>query len=190
VPPPPLAVPEPPVAAVVPPPPLAAPEPPVAAVVPPPPLAAPEALVPPPPVEFDVTGLAWDPRIHTGTRTRNADGRWRQRRGVEDPAFVAAVETELRERYPAPPESAAPPVPASAAPPESAAPPVPASASAVTFADLLSRLASLVEAGKVSREEIEASVTSLGAPTLLAIAGMPELIPQACAALDALAARP
>ena len=43
----------------------------------------------------DKHGLPWDERIHSGTRVKNADGSWRQRRGV-DPENVKTVENELR----------------------------------------------------------------------------------------------
>ncbi len=46
---------------------------------------------------LDVEGLPWDARIHGKTKTRNQDGSWRKRRGVDD-AAVAAVEAELRAR--------------------------------------------------------------------------------------------
>lgn len=50
---------------------------------------------------FDVTGLAWDERIHAASKTATQDGKWRKKKGVE-PAVFAAVEAELRARYAAP----------------------------------------------------------------------------------------
>lgn len=74
--------------------------------VPPPPVpTAPVPAVPPAPApaapraengELDKDGLPWDARIHSGSRVKNADGTWRQRRGVNDPAMVKRVEEELR----------------------------------------------------------------------------------------------
>lgn len=50
-------------------------------------------------VELDKNGLPWDARIHAkaagGGGTKNADGTWRTKRGV-DPALVATVSEELR----------------------------------------------------------------------------------------------
>ena len=47
------------------------------------------------PVERDTDGLPWDARIHAGTRGRNTDGRWKARKGLNDPAMVARVKAEL-----------------------------------------------------------------------------------------------
>ena len=76
------------------------PLPPTVASVPAPPSTVPE--VPAAPLtsassgELDIKGLPWDERIHAGTKAKNADGSWRQRRGLNDPALVARVEAELR----------------------------------------------------------------------------------------------
>jgi hypothetical protein len=59
------------------------------------------------PVELDGAGLPWDARIHSGTPTKNANGLWRMRRGVDNPT-IEAVEMELRANYPAPVKAAAP----------------------------------------------------------------------------------
>ncbi len=53
----------------------------------------PTAATPP---ERDSTGLPWDARIHGSTKSTNADGTWRQKRGLNDPALKARVEAELR----------------------------------------------------------------------------------------------
>lgn len=104
----------------------------VTPIVPAPPVpSAPAAAVPPAsatptsPAELDKNGLPWDARIHSGTKARNADGSWRQRRGLNDPALIARVEGELRALAgnalapaagPAPAPSATPPAPASVVP--------------------------------------------------------------------------
>jgi hypothetical protein len=55
----------------------------------------------PPAVELDGAGFPHDARIHSGTPTKNANGLWRMRRGVDNPT-IEAVEAELRAIYPAP----------------------------------------------------------------------------------------
>lgn len=76
--------------------------PPTVASVPAPPSTAPEVPAAPstsaPSGELDIKGLPWDERIHAGTKAKNADGSWRQRRGLNDPALVARVEAEMRAR--------------------------------------------------------------------------------------------
>lgn len=49
-------------------------------------------------IDLDAAGLPWDDRIHSGSRAKNADGTWRQKRGVNDVDFVKRVEVELRQR--------------------------------------------------------------------------------------------
>ena len=63
--------------------------PPVANVAPVPP--APQA----PGIEVDAQGFPWDQRIHSGSRGKNTDGSWRQKRNL-DPNLLAQVESELR----------------------------------------------------------------------------------------------
>jgi hypothetical protein len=45
--------------------------------------------------ETDKDGLPWDARIHASSKAKNADGRWRGKRGVDD-AVVTQVTAELR----------------------------------------------------------------------------------------------
>jgi hypothetical protein len=47
-----------------------------------------------PTVELDVEGLPWDARIHSESKSKNADGKWRQRKGV-GPAVVTKIKAEL-----------------------------------------------------------------------------------------------
>lgn len=47
-------------------------------------------------VEVDKDGLPWDARIHTESKAKNADGRWRNKRNL-DAALKAQVEAELRQ---------------------------------------------------------------------------------------------
>ena len=51
--------------------------------------------------EKDVNGIPWDERIHASTMTKNADGSWKKRRGVDE-ATVNAVVAELTTPAPAP----------------------------------------------------------------------------------------
>ena len=61
----------------------------------PPPLTAlfPQ-FAPVPSAKLDKRGLPWDARIHAGTKSINADGTWRNLKGV-DKGLLAAVEAEL-----------------------------------------------------------------------------------------------
>lgn len=48
----------------------------------------------------DSDGLPWDGRIHSSNQERVKDGTWRKRRGMNDKAFIAQVEAELRAKTP------------------------------------------------------------------------------------------
>lgn len=117
------------------PPAAAEPTPAPASSVPPPPTEPPasEALIQreaaradaAPAGETDVNGLPYDDRIHSGTKAKNNDGSWRNKRGV-DPALLASVTAELKAKAGA----AAPPPPA-----EAGAPPPPSEAASDPAAD-------------------------------------------------------
>ena len=165
------------------------PTPPVAsapALPPAPPVAAPAAPAAPPspaaagaPV-VDKNGLPWDERIHTGTKTMNKDGTWRQKRET-DPALVAQVEAELRAKLglaaptpPAPPAPATPPAPIAAASPfaagtaaavEAGQPAAPA-----TFGELMLWVTPKMTAGKIDNTGLQEVISHYGPKSL------PELI--------------
>jgi hypothetical protein len=92
---------------------FSAPSAPVASL--PAPQFAPMVVAPPAPtqapapagVDLDKDGFPWDSRIHAGgAKGKNADGSWRQKRGV-DAALVTKVQAELRQLMSLPaPESA------------------------------------------------------------------------------------
>lgn len=130
--------------------------------------------------ETDADGLPWDSRIHAGGRAKNADGRWRQKRGLNDPALKKRVEDELRQAMAAggarvvlappaelPPLAAtpSPPVPAPpaapAAPPAPPVPPAPA-APQPAFPAFISRLTPMLVQKKVSQEALDAALQSVG----------------------------
>lgn len=51
-------------------------------------------------VELDAAGLPHDPRIHAGTKRKNADGTWTKKKGLNDASLIARVEAELRATLP------------------------------------------------------------------------------------------
>ena len=149
-----------------------APEAPTAGVPPPPTESAPPAAAPTassapaaPSTSaqgVDVTGLPWDGRIHAANAGKNADGRWRKKKGLNDAAYVARIETELRTGgtpAPAAPPASAPPPPTLTdvvvpPPPVTAAapvapPPPPAGPDVSTFPGFLQWLTPLMTTGKL-----------------------------------------
>ena len=203
------------VAAVVPPPPPVE----VAAVVPPPPPPPPPPPVevaavvpPPPPVEVaagnrDSDGLPWDGRIHSSSKARLADGRWRQRRNT-DPAVVTAVTAELRAALSAPAAPSAPvaavplaPVatvfpfppieePAAVPPPPAATvlpfpfppiedPAVPPPPAAMTFPEFMRA----ITAARLAPGVVLEACKAVGMSSIPALNQRPDLIPSVAAAL-------
>ena len=147
---------------------------------------------PPPPVEVaagnrDSDGLPWDGRIHSSSRAKLADGRWRQRRNT-DPSIVTEVTAELRAALSAPPAPAAivPPPPVSAVLPfpfppieEPAAVPPPPPPAAMTFPEFMRAITAARLAPGVVLEACKAA----GMPSIPALNQRPDLIPSVAAAL-------
>ena len=161
--------------------------------MPPPPVEA--AVVPPPPVEAaagdrDSDGLPWDGRIHSSSKARLADGRWRQRRNT-DPAVVTAVTAELRAALSAPAAATGadgaavvPPPPAATVlsfpfPPieePAAVPPPPA---AMTFPEFMRA----ITAARLAPGVVLEACKAVGMPSIPALNQRPDLIPSVAAAL-------
>lgn len=49
-------------------------------------------------VELDTDGIPWDERIHASTKSKNADGRWKKKKGMNDESKVNAIIAELKAR--------------------------------------------------------------------------------------------
>jgi len=143
-------------------------------------------------VELDSKGLPWDERIHASTKTKVADGTWKAKRGINDPALVARVEAELRARIAAPAMDAAavfggavapaPLPPAAIVPP--AAPSLPAAPAApsvaadpTTFEQLMSAISPLVVAGKLPPTATNQAATANGLANIVALQTQPAFVP-------------
>lgn len=171
--------------------------------------AAPSPVLPAAPVlqvgaELDSAGLPWDARIHQETRKQNKDKTWQNRRGI-DKDMLAAVTTELKFNLqqqqqmqqsaptatappppPAAPQLAPPPPPAALAPPP---PPVtPAAPGGVTgFRELMQKITAGTSGGKLTQEQVDAALASVGIPPrqLIALVTAPQHISAVSAYIDA-----
>lgn len=125
----------------------------------------------------DINGLPWDERIHAGTKALNADGSWRNKRGV-DPKLLAKVTKELQATMSAPaalPVAAA--APALALPLPAAALPNPAYANFVKF--IVSQTHSAENpTGRLTDEWVKATLTNYGVAdgSMQNLAHRPDLI--------------
>lgn len=163
-------------------------------------------------VEVDADGLPWDHRIHAsgegGKRPKNADGRWRQKRGLNDGALKKRVEDELRAAMAAPgaavpatpagqpsPASSVvvptpPPLDALIAPSAPPTPPAPPAAPAAdTFATLMARLGPPMTQGKITMEAVCALMAPFGLNAPAQLAARPDLVPMVASVIDAELAR-
>jgi hypothetical protein len=165
-----------------------APPPPVAAPAPP----APPAAATPAPAstgETDRNGYTHDERIHASTKTKNADGTWRYKRGVAD-TLVESVELAQRALRGASgaPETvvtgdgstqaaavAPPPPPPNAAPP---APPAAPAAPGVTFGALVKRTQEVMRVGKWMVLDMQKALKSIGLPDFPSLQSRPDLFDQ------------
>lgn len=155
-------------------------------------------------VEVDKDGLPWDARIHTESKAKNADGRWRSKRNL-DAALKAQVEAELSQVMSAAPvttpaQPVAPvttptaaivPVPPSVpVPPVAPVPPageVPQDARQ-QFVGLVGRASAAIQAGKVTQAEVMRICAAAGVPALPLLANRLDLVAHVAGQVDALIA--
>lgn len=113
-------------------------------------------------VDLDTDGLPWDARIHSGSRKKNADGRWTAKRGVNNAEYVKAIQAELRQVMTAGPTAAPvvapPPVPSTPAalpaPPTGVPPASPSSAD--PFVQLMNDVSARMVSGTLTHQQITA----------------------------------
>jgi hypothetical protein len=197
--------------------------PPTAPAVPTPTSATPSTLIPPAPptasvvpapvapaapanlagIAVDADGLPWDARIHAGGRATNADGKWRQKRGLNDPALKARVEAELRQAMgapaasvpvvptapaPVPPTTAAVPAPPVALTSPPVSPDAAATPTGETFQTFMARCGGLLVSGALTQEKLNAVAIEVGLPGITLLHTRPDLVPAVAARVNALVA--
>lgn len=124
-------------------------------------------------VLLDVRGLPWDHRIHSGEKTQNKDGSWRNKRGLAD-GLVETVEAELRAvmAIPAQPLAGLPPPPTGALLP----PPPPTDTGPITFLKLMPKVTGAIKSGQTTQEHVNAVLKQFGFPHLPAVNTRPDLL--------------
>lgn len=153
-------------------------------------------------VDLDTQRLPWDPRIHGSTKSKNTDGTWRQRRGLNDPELRKRVEAELRATLalPAAPAVPTPPVTQArpgattdeylagmnrtpAPPTDAMLPPAAGTGAPATFGEFMGAVSNLVKDGVVTAEVVTRKLQDLGLPSVMALANRPDLLPSVWQAL-------
>lgn len=147
---------------------------------------------PAPGVEVDARGLPWDSRIHSRTKSKLANGNWKNARGI-DADTITDIEAELTRvmAIPAPLVHAA----AVSAPPVTVAPAVPAPPITVngaspsddgpSFPKLMLKVSTEISANRLTQAQVLAIVQAIGIPSLPGLIQRPDLIPQVEVAIDA-----
>lgn len=154
-------------------------------------------------VLVDSTGLPWDVRIHSGSRTQTSKAVWKAKKNV-DPGLVAQVTAELRQAMAAPAAApfvplnapAAPPPPvtqALVAPPPPAmtatAPPPPTSSptqSGLAVPTTFVELSQYITARGIPAPTITKICNDFGLAGFGLVACRPDLVPQICQAFATL----
>lgn len=49
-------------------------------------------------LDLDTEGLPWDERIHSGTKAKNEDGKWKLRKGMGNSAQLPLIKAELKQK--------------------------------------------------------------------------------------------
>lgn len=149
--------------------------------------APPAPTAPPQPVfDLDADGAVWDTRLHSSSRTKTADGRWKKRRGSADlpPPATAATPAPVPTEQPAPAATSAPAEPvipwgdAPAAPPAApVATPAPAPVDASAFPAFMQHVAKLQAAKMLPMVTLLEIIKRHGFATLIELSKQPEAIP-------------
>ena len=100
--------------------------------------------------ELDTAGVRWDRDIHTRTKSRDAQGRWKVKRGLETPPPPAVKELDM-DVYDVTQE--------------------------LTFASLMRRITTAIKDKLVTREDISGLAHAQGMPSIGLVAQKPELLP-------------
>lgn len=156
------------------------------------------------PSGVDSAGMVYDARIHQKSGNKKKDGTWKIIKGL-DPAIVAAVTAELAARkgaaapvtlpqrqssvpvpsVPSPTTATAVPAPPAAAP--MPIPPVPPVGTLSTsgFRELVDKLTAATKASQITPAKVNEICQGAGAPNLMELNKMPELIPEVNSRVDA-----
>jgi hypothetical protein len=169
---------------------LTAPPPPVPNNVTPGTIAAPQSQNL---AEVDKKGMRWDARIHSSSKAKIADGTWKYRRGVTDEE-IKRVEGELTGN-PTIAQLVSPTLPQQGAKGSLNLGDMPQPHAGGTFdpvtlrqqfAQLMLKVAKAKGEGKLTAEEVTATLQPYGVASLPLLANKLEAVPQVAAAIDAI----
>jgi len=140
-------------------------------------------------LELDAAGVPWDPRIHSGAKSKTKDGCWRNKKGV-DPAVLESVTAELKAAAGAPapeppagqPDLGGIPEPPGADVPEppgadATNPPQPAGLAPKTFPEFMAELTPHLTSGAITQAQIDHVASLHGLAGALELTQREDVIP-------------
>lgn len=113
--------------------------------------------------DVDIAGVRWDARIHTRTRSKTFDGRWKIQRGISQ----KVVDTVLGSTMPV-----------------MVIPPDDPIADEIDYPGLMRKITQAVGAGKLTHVQVASILKEVGAPPLPTLGARPDLIPRISAIID------
>ncbi len=131
--------------------------------------------------EQDRNGYVWDASIHASTKTKNADGTWRYKRGVADTVVEGVEAAQRAARGIVGIGDGSTQITAVAPPPPVAAPPVPPAAPTapgITFGELVKRTQEVMRVGKWMVLDMQNALKSIGLPDFPSLQSRPDLFEQ------------
>lgn len=133
-------------------------------------------------VEKDARGFPWDPRIHSSSRNKNANGTWRAKKGMNDGGtLIAKVEAELTAVMAVPgpvAPSASVVFGTTGATPVVPPPPPPGVVDqTLSFPGLMTALTPAMAAGRINTALLTEACVAVGIPSLPLLATRPDLVP-------------
>jgi hypothetical protein len=119
-------------------------------------------------IDVDADQVPWDERIHASTKNKNADGKWKRKRNVDD-ATYNTITASLKGVAAAPTNTGLPPPPPAAASAPSLPPP-PAAPQAPEYTDLVTLLTQHTHSpdnptGRITADWISTTLKHYGVPS-------------------------
>lgn len=116
--------------------------------------------------DVDISGIRWDARIHTRTRSKTFDGRWKIQRGIPQSVIDTVLGSSTQD------------APVMVTPPDD---PI---ADEIDYPELMRKITQAVGAGKLTHVQIANILKEVGAPPLPTLGARPDLIPRIAAIID------
>lgn len=116
--------------------------------------------------DIDISGIRWDARIHTRTRSKTFDGRWKIQRGIPQSVIDTVLGAGTQD------------APVMVTPPDD---PI---ADEIDYPELMRKITQAVGAGKLTHVQVANILKEVGAPPLPTLGARPDLIPRIAAIID------